>query len=445
MTIRKVGAVLALVALTSAASAYFILCLLHSDKSGGQKVEAVSLVEYARPLADITGPGAMSPRLQILNGQLFMTWLEPDKVGDGRVKALWHVKAAYLQLNSDTWSQPLTIRSSRQLFINWADAPSITASQNGRLYAHWLEKNKLDAPYAYDIQLAYSDDKGHNWHPLGSASTGQAPHHDAYDGFLSFLPAANSARAFWISARTLDGDGKLEPKKKMTLQTTLIDRGVEQSLMLDNDICSCCNTSTIQTASGPIIFYRNHTPDEIRDIYYVRHTNGAWSEPAAVHHDNWEINGCPVNGPKAATNGELIAIVWFTAAAGKKQLKLAWSRDSGNSFSVPINIDSLSPDGPLGQIGLVMSNDGQAIVSWIGQAGSTNSATLFLRQIDVRGNTSGYFSVAEVSPNRTTGVPQLALFDGQLFLAWTEVRQKQKKIVVIKIPVNALSGSISDL
>ena len=398
------------------------------------------LHRYTTPLEKPTGAGAMSPRLSSIHNQLHMIWLEPDNPSKNPSKALWHVKTARWREESNSWSPAVIIHSSRQLFINWTDAPSISSTQSGRLYAHWLEKNKLDTPYAYDVQLAYSDDNGRHWQAMGTPSPEQAPHESAYDGFLSFLPSSDKMRAFWISARSPGANGSAEEQKKMTLQTVLLDPTAQQGQTLDADICSCCNTTAIQAATGPIIFYRNHTPHEIRDIYTVRHADGKWSKPAAVHHDHWEINGCPVNGPKAATNGKLIAIAWFTAAGGEKQIKLAWSKDNGKSYSTPINIDTLSPDGPLGQIGLIMTPDGQAIISWIGQVKQRKSASLFLRRADATGHISAYYEVREIRANETKTVPQLAWLKAQLFMTWTASQDGKKKTVLIKIPAAALNA-----
>jgi len=421
------------------ASTFFICYHWLFNTANTSNINVHSLHQYSTLLDDPTGPGAMSPRLTTVHNQLYMIWLEPDAPDNRRTTALWHVKTARWQEDKNDWSSPVIIHSSNHLFINWTDAPSISATQTGQLYAHWLEKNKLNTPYAYDVQLAYSGDGSRHWQAIGTPSPEQAPHESAYDGFLSFLPSDDKMRAFWISARTPNTNNTTEEKKRMTLQTALLDQSVQQSQMLDNDICSCCNTTAIQAATGPIIFYRNHTPNEIRDIYTIRHVNGMWSEPAAVHHDNWEINGCPVNGPKAATNGELIAIAWFTAAGGKNRVKLSWSRDNGKNYSAPIDIDTLSPDGPLGQIGLVMIPDGRVIISWIGRANNHKPATIFLRHADATGNISGYYAVHEIQPHKTKSVPQLALLNDQLFMVWTENQDTKKKTVLIKIPTAALS------
>ena len=86
-----------------------------------------------------------------------------------------------------------------------------------------------------------------------------------------------------------------------------------------------------------------------------------------------------------------------------------------------------------------MTDDGRAIISWIGYTGSEKSATLFLRYLDTSGNLSPYFTLAQVKASRITGVPQLALLDKQLFLAWTETQREQNKTAVIRIPTHSLT------
>ena len=63
----------------------------------------------------------------------------------------------------------------------------------------------------------------------------------------------------------------------------------------------------------------------------------------------------------------------------------------------------------------------------------------FLRYLDTSGNLSPYFTLAQVKASRITGVPQLALLDKQLFLAWTETQREQNKTAVIRIPTLSLT------
>jgi len=64
---------------------------------------------------------------------------------------------------------------------------------------------------------------------------------------------------------------------------------------------------------GPIVAYRDRSDTEIRDIYVSRSVGSNWSQPVAVHRDNWQIAACPVNGPALSADGTAVALAWFTA------------------------------------------------------------------------------------------------------------------------------------
>jgi sorbitol-specific phosphotransferase system component IIA len=73
-------------------------------------------------------------------------------------------------------------------------------------------------------------------------------------------------------------------------------------------VCECCQTLAAVTSEGVIIAYRDRSPSEVRDIYYVRRQNGAWSALQAIHEDGWEITACSVNGPSVAADGSRVAL-----------------------------------------------------------------------------------------------------------------------------------------
>ncbi|HYI09323.1 MAG TPA: hypothetical protein VEK57_09640 [Thermoanaerobaculia bacterium] len=74
------------------------------------------------------GPGAAEPHLAASrDGSLLMSWLE-----NGALK--------FASYENGRWSAPKTIVQRNDLFVNWADFPSIVES-NDTLYAHWLQKS----------------------------------------------------------------------------------------------------------------------------------------------------------------------------------------------------------------------------------------------------------------------------------------------------------------
>jgi hypothetical protein len=96
-------------------------------------------------------PGSGEPFLYATPaGAVYLSWVEP--FGDGhRLRfAVWH---------EDGWNSPRTIARGANWFVNWADVPSVIATDDGRMAAHWLQKSGPDT-YAYDVRVAQSFDGG---------------------------------------------------------------------------------------------------------------------------------------------------------------------------------------------------------------------------------------------------------------------------------------------
>src|ERR1700730_12362800 len=109
---------------------------------------------------------------------------------------------------------------------------------------------------------------------------------------------------------------------------------------LDKDTCSCCPTSTVNTAKGLLVAYRGHTPKDIRDINVLRFESGKWSESKIIYPDKWEINACPVNAASAAAKDNRVAISWYTEADDKPRVQVVFSADAVTTFSKPTKVST---------------------------------------------------------------------------------------------------------
>lgn len=373
------------------------------------------------------------------NQPLFTTIPSPAKEGgesnlfvaeDGTVYLSW---LSYLNdstdvllfstLHENKWTTPLEIARGSDWFVNWADFPSMAVFQgsNEHLAAHWLQKSAAGV-YDYDVRIALSDDGGAHWGPSFIPHTDGIP---AEHGFVSLLPLANERIfAVWLDGRhtkvgktASDGDhSHSHAGGAMTLRTAEFDRNGQlfEEAELDPRICDCCQTDAALTPAGPIVVYRDRSPEEIRDIYVVRKVNGQWTSPQAVAKDQWEIAGCPVNGPAIATLGQQVAVAWFTGAEGKSQVKMAFSNDRGETFAEPILID----DGqPLGRVDIVFTGQGKALVSWIEQVGE--GGELRLARVDAAGKMGESITATPIGISRQSGFPILKEYNGKYLLAWT--------------------------
>ncbi|MBI3492838.1 MAG: hypothetical protein HY047_13830 [Acidobacteria bacterium] len=203
----------------------------------------------------------------------------------------------------------------------------------------------------------------------------------------------------------------------MTLRFASFDTAWKQTaaMPIDLRVCECCSTAAVVTSEGVLGAYRNRSDDEIRDIYVSRFAQGRWSEPTAVHADNWRIPACPINGPALSASGRNIAIAWYTVKQDQGHAYLVFSRDAGRTFSQPIRLD----DGAsLGRVDVEMLPDGSALATWIEFADGRSQFRA--RRVATDGARSAPVTVAGVAGGRASGSPRVARHGDELVFAWAE-------------------------
>ncbi|HET8866415.1 MAG TPA: hypothetical protein VFM80_12020 [Gracilimonas sp.] len=352
------------------------------------------------------GDNSMYPRLFTDNtGAVFLSWVEEN----GNLAEL-----KYATFDNDSWSSATTLSSDSTWFLNWADYPSLIAHDGKPLATHWLNKVK-GGTYAYHINMATYNN---GW------SEAFTPHKDdtpTEHGFVSMTPATDSTfLAVWLDGRNTDGRGHdeyMDMNMAMSLRGAIIgnDSEIKDKFLLDDSVCDCCNTSVIKTDKGFIAAYRNRTDEEIRDIYVTSFANGSWTDPKPVHNDNWNIAACPVNGPAIDAYDNNIAVAWFTGANGEAKVKLAVSKDYGETFGPPVTLD----DGnPYGRVDLNMSEN-KIWVSWLTSA--ENDAELQIRSFTFDGVEIASYSLPGLSNSRNSGFPHISVWNEGLLIAYTDV------------------------
>jgi len=205
----------------------------------------------------------------------------------------------------------------------------------------------------------------------------------------------------------------------MTLRYVKVKRDgtLTDEAALDTRVCECCQTSAALTADGPVVVYRDRSEQEMRDISIVRLRDGKWSQPRAVFPDNWQINGCPVNGPAVAAAGRRVAVAWYTGAGNAPRVKLAFSNDAGENFGAPVTVD----DGnPVGRVDVLLLADGSALVCWLEKL--PGGGEVRLRRVSPDGEHEQAITVSSSGTARSNGFPQMARAGNALVFAWTGSR-----------------------
>jgi len=391
-------------------------------------------------LGSPAGAGAGMPNLFATpDGRVLMSWLEP--VGnDAEAPASTRrgrFALRFATLHGDTWSDARTIAEGDDFFVNWADFPVIIES-DGVLAAHWLQMNGGRGT-SYDIHITRSRDGGETW------DESIVPHADGTPtehGFVSMVAEADGGfTAVWLDGRK-SADRKEGEGPEMTLRAARFDAAGNEGpeALLDPRICDCCQTSAAYIGDALVAVYRDRSDDEIRDIWSVRRTAEGWQQPVRVAYDDWQIPGCPVNGPAIAANGDVGAVAWFSLRDGDPEVKAAFTRDGGASFTEAIlldrgttqDIDGKSPRQvagladtssaakpiPLGRVDIAWVDDTHAMVSWI--VGRGSEADIMLQTVGIDGELGARQVVATTASSRASGFPQIVRQGDRLLIAWTE-------------------------
>jgi hypothetical protein len=444
-------------------------------------VAAAPAGEWLGAIEAVTSPAApkdtAQPQITVQGDRAILSWVERQGTRASLKFAERTVRSASASASTATaaasaaretgWSEARDVASGDNFFVNWADVPSVRALADGSLAAHWLQKSGAGT-YAYDVKLSFSKNDGRTW------TTAVSPHSDGTQtehGFASLFQAPDAGAGLglvWLDGRAMKSGGHGtgtaaggatsgggagartggagpsgaaaggtgagshgadaahgdDGRGAMTVRAAIFGTdGVQKSEMLvDARVCECCPTAAAVTSEGVIAAFRNRTEGEIRDIYVSRldGVSGKWSEPAAVHNDNWKMPACPVNGPALSASGRRVAIAWFTMQQELGHAFVAFSDDAGRTFGKPVRVDD---EMSLGRVDVELLPDGSAVASWIeysSEAKAEKATSFRIRRIERSGAMSSPITVTSIGTGRTSGYPRMARVGDELLFAWTD-------------------------
>jgi hypothetical protein len=366
---------------------------------------------FAGPVTQLPSPappGSSGPHLTTdARGRVFLSWLETREPGGHRLRVA--------RLDGSAWTEAATIAEGTNFLANWADVPAVFVAPDGTMAAHWLERGAERS--SYGIRLSTSADSGRTW------TAPVIPHRDSASGehgFVSFFAHGSSFGLVWLDGRELAVRPGLadQAQRSMTLRATTFAGGKQAAeVVVDPRVCECCPTSAARTSDGAIVAYRDRSDDEVRDIAVARFSGGAWSAPAIVHRDQWQINGCPVNGPAVAAIDSTVAVAWFTIAGGTPHTYVAFSSDGGREFGAPVRVDV---DATLGRLAIAMPDPSRVIVTSLER--SAAGPQIAARAIGRDGRASAPVVVTSTSADRQSGFARAVVSGRRLIVAWTEFR-----------------------
>ena len=368
-----------------------------------------------------TEVGAQEASLTSKDGILYMTWMENVNT---LTKVMFSMKTAI------GWSEPTPVHIGHDLFVNWADFPSIAILSDTTIAVHWLQKIGKSG-FDYQINIALSSNNGKTWSNPKILHEDRSP---VQHGFVSMTPSKEKLLTIiWLDGRTYGvklGETKNETEAMQLRATTITSEGIiGKEVVIDKRTCSCCQTSITVTDKGTVIAaYRDRSEGEIRDISIARLEGNGWQEPFTLNDDGWEISGCPVNGPAISSIDRLVAVAWFTGAKGVSAVKIAFSDDDGRSFATPLIIEHQDP---IGRVDLEMLPDGSALVSWVEWIDG-NEVISICRASQKHGCKTQQ-RLALNAGNEPLNFPRLERVNEDIYLVWTQPDENGDNLSMLRL------------
>ena len=358
------------------------------------------------------------PSLVSGEGSLSLSWISSNEGNKSTLN--------FSQLKEGKWTNTQTMATGSNWFVNWADFPAHAINEN-LILSSYLKKSD-SGTYTYDVILSLQKLSGEKVKEDFLLNTDGVK---AEHGFVSIIPNHNQGFFItWLDGRNTvdkDLDGYHKPMTIRFAEITNKGDIIDES-ELDSATCDCCQTSIAITNKGPVVVYRDRSDKEVRDIYIARKINGIWEVPTPIHNDGWEINGCPVNGPKVASNSNNLAVSWFTVSNEKPTVNLSFSKSNGASFGTPIKIND---DDAIGRVDVAFLNPQEVLVSYI--EGDDVGTYLRIKKVSIDGKVSAPITISKIDGGRNSGVPQLEILDNEAFIVWTVLKGKKNQLKTVKL------------
>jgi hypothetical protein len=371
-----------------------------SSASTGTNIFAAVSADGGRSFSTPTRVNAVDRQANVNGEQPPRVVVARERDGSAAIVVLWTAKGengtALLSARSTDGGHTFAASTP----MPGVDAPgnrgweSLATGGNGELYALWLDHRDTVR-----------------------ARAGQAMHQHEHDGEAgAAMDGASRAQRSQLFVGALDG----------TLAPRSVARGV----------CYCCKTALAIGAEGAIYAAWRHVYEgNRRDIAFTVSRDGgrSFEPPVRVSEDQWQLDGCPENGPALGVDvHQRIHVVWPTLVrrAGEETLALfhassADGRDFSPRAALPTSGAAYHPQ-------LVVTPDGGLLVAWDELEGGQ-------RRVKVargRPGDGGVFGFAPVvlGEERLGAYPAVAGAAGHAVIAWARRGDDGATIAVTRLP-----------
>ncbi|NRB37701.1 MAG: exo-alpha-sialidase [Pseudomonadales bacterium] len=264
---------------------------------------------------------------------------------DGRIWFAWAVKNhLYVNYSDDkgkTYSKPVRVNpEAEKIATRGENRPKIALDKAGNIYLSWA--NPLPQKWSSNIRFAWSADAGkhfsqavtinddglmtgHSFNEMVVSDDGQV--------FITWLDGRHALKAKQAGAIT-DHEYIGSAIYMASSKPAAGESAWKNRHLLDGS-CVCCRLALdLNPQQQPVLMWRHIYADNIRDHALLTLTDSVQKPaPHRVSFENWQIEGCPHQGPAVRVQGQRTHMAWFNDAPEASGLFYAYSDSAGQKMS----------------------------------------------------------------------------------------------------------------
>ena len=311
------------------------------------------------------------------NGTVWQVWIEPTASGGKLGLARFEPASATWTDRRDFWSDP-------QLVIAPGQTLSVVADDHGPCAVLWYRAG----PTGTQLMLSRRAERGAHWLPPEEIATIDA----------AITPAALARGS---DGRLLVAWNESRHGTETVLRAQFMGDSSEPANVSHHTVVNPPPAAAMFPDGAALLAFGGRSDGQVPSIHISAWADGAW-QPARNLSAGQQLDVTENDGPRFATHGGQVAVVWRATVDGEAGLFVSASPDAGSRFTLPHRIDT---GHPRGQPAVHMLRDGSVLVLW-SEAGDLPG--LYLRHISVRGEVHAAARLA-ITPADHTGPVALTL------------------------------------
>jgi hypothetical protein len=227
---------------------------------------------------------------------------------------------------------------------------------------------------------------------------------------------------------------KMDPTERAKLSRLYFSTLGGSAKSLTQSVCYCCKTALISAGGQLFAAWRQVYPGSIRDIAFSASRDGGatFTAPVKVSDDQWQIDGCPDNGPTLAVDAkQQVHVLWPTVEQGKSanELSLFYARSTNATTAAAPRFTArrkVPAAGMASHPSLVIGADGAPFAIW----DEVVDGQRRLAAATVRGDV---FVPVNIPGTGGRFYPAAASVPGGVVLAWVQQGEKGSTIGAVRL------------